>query len=102
MPLIHPDKILKYLLNSEHPHGAAKARFFVKTGFEAEKPKVLEVALLKHPQTARLIKQEPHVDGTLLIYECALETPRGPQCIRTVWLAELQGEIRLITAYPFF
>jgi len=30
MPLIHPDKILKYLLNSEHLQGAAKARFFFK------------------------------------------------------------------------
>lgn len=102
MPFIHPDKILKYLLNSGHPQGAAKARFFFQTGFDAERPKVLEAALLKHPQTARLIKQQSHVDGTLLIYECALEAPRGPQCVRTVWLAEQGGETRLITAYPFF
>ncbi len=102
MPFVHPDKVQKYILNSEHPQGAAKARFFLKIGFGVEKPMILEAALLRHSETARLIKQEPHVDGTLLIYECALDAPTGPQCIRTVWLAEQEGQIRLITAYPFF
>lgn len=99
---IHPDKITNYLLNLHHPHGEPKARFFFNLGFDLEKPEVFEKSLQEHFLTARRVKETPHVDGVLSVYECALTAPLGARCIRSVWLTNRQNRTRLIPAYPFF
>jgi hypothetical protein len=55
-------KVTQYLLNSVHPTGASKAKFFVSFGFSPGNWVELKSALLNHPQnnpvkrTLRLVK----------------------------------------------
>jgi len=47
---VEREKITDYLLNTAHPHGASKARFFSGFGFSSEKWQVLAAALREHGQ----------------------------------------------------
>ncbi|MCX7316472.1 MAG: hypothetical protein NTZ22_06505 [Hyphomicrobiales bacterium] len=68
--VISDDKILKYLLNLDHPQGRSKARFLINRGFVFNKPQQLREALQRHPVTATLVQQIPHPDGEKLTYKC--------------------------------
>ena len=49
--IVEREKILDYLLNSAHRHGASKAQFFKMFGFRAEKWEQLAQALRIHGKT---------------------------------------------------
>ncbi len=105
---IPDDKILKYLLNSNHPQGRSKAKFFINRGFAFQNPHQLREALLRQSLTATLVQTMPHPDGEKLIYKCVVAAPDGTQpCLITVWIRSLIGSAgghrpnqRLVTAYP--
>lgn len=105
---ISDDKILKYLLNLDHPQGRSKARFLINRGFSFQNPHQLREALQRHPLTATLVQQIPHPDGEKLTYKCVVAAPDGTQpCLTTVWIKSLSGSAgggitsqRLVTAYP--
>jgi hypothetical protein len=104
VPYIPPDKIAFYLLNTNHPTGQGKAKFFMSRGFRINDPGQLERALGRHPETAREIARVVTPDGqTKRVFECELDVPTGvPPCIRSVWIEESQGgRLRFVTAYPF-
>lgn len=95
-------KIVDYLLNPAHRHGASKARFFAQFGFRVEEWEVLAIALREHGRQNEVSKAREtgfgpryEVDG-----ELAALDGRRPR-IRTVWQMDA-GQLapRLITAYP--
>jgi hypothetical protein len=106
--VISDDKILKYLLNLDHPQGRSKARFLINRGFAFHNPQQLREALQRHPVTATLVQQIPHPDGEKLIYKRMVAAPDGTQpCLTTVWIRSVirsaEGHFtnqRLVTAYP--
>jgi hypothetical protein len=96
------NKVLGYLLNSTHPDGASKARFFLSFGFTPERWEILAEALLQHAATGSLIKITDTVFGPRFEITGKLRTPWGelPQ-VCSVWQVD-RGKLapRLITAYP--
>jgi hypothetical protein len=100
--LVEQEKILGYLLNSQHRYGSSKAKFFGKFGFTAQSWQVLADALLGHGRQHEVSRQKKTEFGTRYEIDGRLQTPDGRRPrLRTVWQAD-KGETapRLITAYP--
>ena len=51
-------KITLYLLNTQHPKGHSKAKFFMQFGFFVAQWKQLADALFDHAQTHAVVKTE--------------------------------------------
>jgi hypothetical protein len=100
--IIKREKILDYLLNTEHHFGSSKANFFGKFGFCSEKWEELASALRIHGQTHEVQKAHETEHGVRFVVEGRLNTPdgRNPH-VRTVWQLD-KGAVapKLITAYP--
>ena len=45
---IDKKKLTQYLLNSDHPDGASKAKLFLGNGFRRSEPELLAEALVTH------------------------------------------------------
>lgn len=96
------NKVENYLLDSAHPIGGGKARFFEHFGFGREHWPVLAGALRRHAAENEVADSITDADGTTYVIEGPIETPSGRRPnIRSVWLIET-GELapRLISAYP--
>ena len=111
MPLQIPDrahsrvdraKIVDYLLSTMHPDGRAKAEFFLRFGFRAERWQELADALREvgaSNPVAGLVETDYGLRYTV---DGPMRAPdgRAPH-VRTVWIVELGGvSARLITAHP--
>lgn len=95
-------KIVKYLLNKEHPSGKHKAAFFTRFGFSVAQWQILAEALLIHEAAHEVADTLETAEGTHYTVEGELKTPdeRNPS-IRSVWTIDKDSEIpRFITAYP--
>lgn len=96
------NKVVNYLLSSEHLQGRHKAAFFSAFGFSASNWKALAFALRRHGVENDVMRQEDTpfgvrytVEGDLL---CADD--RRPR-VRTIWFAgKGKSAPRLVTAYP--
>jgi len=100
---IHPNKLVRYLLDLKSPRGRGKANFFINDcGFSQENPEVLKNALQQHPLNASLEEKPPEDDGWKFRFVCCIQTPSGRDfCITSVWKIDRDGGIpRFITAYP--
>jgi hypothetical protein len=95
-------KVTEYLLNSDHPIGAAKAKFFKGVGFSVAKVEEFVDALRTHAAQNKIASVIPHDYGVKTVIDCFLPTPSGkPYCIRSVWNDHQDGHPpRLITAHP--
>ncbi len=95
-------KITQYLLNTAHPTGAAKARFFISLGFPPGNWAELKSALLNHPRNNPVTSQARSSFGQKFEVSCSLVTPDGRNpCIISVWIIEPPDRSpRFITAYP--
>ena len=100
--VVEREKILDYLLNTTHPYGASKARFFARFGFQAEEWQQLAQALRHHGQTHEVKRAQETGFGPRYQVEGRLGAPdgRSPR-VRSIWQLD-HGEVapRLITAYP--
>ncbi len=94
---IDPRKIRDYLLASDHPRGAAKARFFRGLGFARRRPWELAEELRTLVIEGEIVGQVETPHGAKYVVDGAL---RGAQ-VRTVWIVDPPGPgIRFVTAYP--
>ena len=102
MGLVELDKIVKYLINPEHPERAGKARFFSSLGFEPEEWQVLADALLGVAIEGDVSKIVESSHGSKYIVDGVLRGPNGRMAmVRTVWIKEPGNERpTLVTAYP--
>ncbi len=99
---VEHEKIVGYLLNLRHLHGASKARFFLEFGFRMEDPQGLAAALREHGQRHEVVLTKDTPFGPRYEVDGRIEAPNGKTLrIKTVWQAD-EGELapRLITAYP--
>ncbi len=95
-------KVVGYLLNPDHPKGAAKAKLFQAVGFSTEKVDEFIAALRQQAATNKIADVIEHSHGVKTVVDCFMPTPSGrPYCIRTVWNDHLDGAPpRLVTAHP--
>lgn len=100
--IVEREKILGYLLDSEHLIGASKANFFSRFGFSADKWEMLADALWLHGQTHEVKRMRETGFGPRYEVEGTLAAPDGrAPLVRSVWQLD-KGAVapRLITAYP--
>jgi len=95
-------KITGYLLDSMHPIGGNKARFFSAFGFSLANWPDLKNALLAHPQANPVTGRTTTRHGEKFAVSCSLMTPDGRNpCIVSVWIIEPSDpNPRFVTAYP--
>lgn len=95
-------KITEYLLNSLHPDGAGKAKFFCSLEFRADQWHVLATALKRMVQIWPVTESVGSTHGLKYIVDGPIETPSGKSpVVRTVWIVDSGSSIpRLVTAYP--
>lgn len=100
--MVEERKIKDYLLNSGHPDGGPKARYFHNRGFVSSDWEGFAEALRHHARHNLVHDEEATEYGTIYRLDCHLPTPdRQNPCIRTVWeIRENGGCPRLITAHP--
>lgn len=100
-PFVEPNKIVDYLLATDHPQGGAKARFFEAFGFDRDHWERLAEALVGHGMDRELRGERKPLSSTKYELVCSVETPDGRNpCIAGIWIVEGAQAPRLITAYP--
>ena len=99
---VEEPKVTGYLLNSDHPVGGPKARFFLSRGFQLADWEGLADALRLHAQNNPISGIRTTQFATSYSLDCHLVTPdRSSPCIRTVWEVRADDRRpRLITAHP--
>jgi hypothetical protein len=99
---VEATKVTEYLLSSDHPKGAAKAKFFKGVGFSDKNVEEFVGALRTHAAQNKIADVIPHAYGMKTVIDCLMPTPSGkPYCIRSVWNDHQDGEPpKLITAHP--
>ena len=102
LAIVEQEKIVDYLLNPAHRHGASKARFFSGFGFRVDVWETLGTALREHGQRHEVARTKETGFGPRYEVEGEILAPDG-RCprVRTVWQMD-EGQVapRLITAYP--
>lgn len=100
--IVAPEKIVRYLLVSEHPQNQGKAAFFSRFGFTQERWGVLAAAFAEHVRTHEIEQSIPEVGRTKYTVVGPLRTPDGRSpLVRTIWQVDVgTPSPRFITAYP--
>jgi len=99
--LISEDKIVRYLLNFDHPDGASKARVLAHAGFDAANPNILERAIRQQHLSggAREGRRSPF--GKKYEITRPLTGPAGSVMMTSVWMVRTGESFpRLITIIP--
>ncbi len=100
--LIEEQKVRQYLLNTDHPDGGSKARFFIRHGFDPSGWRTFARAIRNHAMLFPVKSEQKTPFGTKYVIEGFLETPKfNKVLIRSVWMIRIneQNPI-LITVYP--
>lgn len=100
--VIAPDKLVQYLLNTEHKRGGSKARVLAHFGYSAAHWPQLQSDIRRFHLNAdvEVIRQTPY--GMRYEIRASLQTPGGRALmIRTVWQVDEGTDFpRLITFFP--
>jgi hypothetical protein len=96
------DKIVRYLLNPDHPKGGSKAKFFLHFGFSTERNIEFADALFAQAMGAESFERYPTPFGReMLTCVGRIWTPSGRKPrISTVWLVKDEVSAVLVTAFP--
>lgn len=100
--VVERQKIVDYMLNSAHPNGWSKARFFGEFGFRVEDWETRAQALREHGRQNEVTRTTETGFRPRYEVEGEIRAPDGSRPrVRTVWQFD-RGQIapRLITAYP--
>lgn len=95
-------KILDYLLSSEHPDGAGKAKFFVSAGYTRTDWTRLRNDLLSIAREGEVTAVSSSPYGVKTVVDGIVTAPSAAQiAVRTVWINNrLDDAQKLVTAYP--
>jgi len=100
--VIAPDKLVQYLLNTEHRRGGQKARVLLNFGYHVDSWQRLQSDILYFHLHAdvEVIRQTPY--GTRYEIRAPLQTPSGRMLtVRTIWQIDEGTDFpRLITLFP--
>ena len=101
--IIQPNKLMKYLLNFEHPKGSSKAKFFKKHGYDLSNTSHLEVELKRiivQNEVTEIITTPFGLNYSVIAY-LESKTLTNP-LIKTVWTISHENDAPyFVTAYPF-
>lgn len=99
---IEDDKLYRYLLNTEHPDGKSKARFYELIGYTVGNGEQLRADLLTLACSGSVANELPNRVGRKYVVVGTVNAPNGKTYqLLTVWAVEPpDDEPRLITAYP--
>jgi len=101
---VHVDeqKILDYLLASDHPVGGGKAAYFVAVGYARGSWRRLQADLISIGQAGTLVSSVETPFGIKAVIDGTAESPGGKRiALRTVWIRDRPDSVlRLVTAYP--
>jgi hypothetical protein len=100
--LVEEKKVTRYLLNTYHPDGGSKARFFTDHGFTLSEWEIFAQALRNHAKDHPVKSIEETLFGTKYVIEGVIYSPEDKKfLIRTVWIVKIKEQHPiLITAYP--
>jgi hypothetical protein len=99
--IISREKIVRYLLNIDHPDGGSKAALLARVGFSADRPQVLENALREQHLTAEARLGKPSTYGDKFEIVSPLAGPAGRVMVRSIWIVRHGERVpRLITLVP--
>jgi hypothetical protein len=95
-------KIVRYLLDSDHPEGGSKAKFFLEGGFSVDQWRSLAAALVATAASSVNRVDIPTPYGVKCVMDSDLTFPNGvKRLVRTVWIVETGETVpRFVTAYP--
>jgi hypothetical protein len=99
--IIKTEKLLNYILSTDHPEGKFKAAFFRKFGYQSSNWESLEKDFRKLILSHHTADVETAEYGTKYVVEGSLASPSGETIqVVTVWVI-LKGENvpRFVTAY---
>ncbi len=100
--VIAPDKLVHYLLNTEHTRGKHKARLLLDFGYDVDNWQQLHADILRFHLHAdiEVMRQTPY--GIRYEIRAPLQTPHGRMLtVRTVWQMDEGTDFpRLITLFP--
>ena len=99
---VEESKIKDYLLNSSHPVGGSKARFFLDMGFRSDTWQVFAETLRRHGLSRDIVSSRETKFGTHFVVAGLLRPAAGNERdVCTVWQLN-RGTVapRLVTAYP--
>ena len=99
---IEDAKLYRYLLNTEHPDGKGKARFYELIGYTTRNGEQLRADLLTLACSGSVTNELPNRVGSKYVVVGTVDAPNGKTYqLLTVWAVEPpDDEPRLITAYP--
>lgn len=99
---VEESKILDYLLSSDHPDGAGKAKFFLSVGYTRGDWTRLREDLLKIAREGEVTSATESPYGTKTVVDGDVTAPRSVQIsLRTVWINNRLDDVqKLVTAYP--
>ena len=98
---VDENKVVDYLLNPAKSRG--KAGFFLRLGFRPEAWQVLAEALREQARGNPVANAVVSPYGMRYSVDGLLQTPDFREAlptVRTVWIQEDDGHVRLITAHP--
>jgi hypothetical protein len=95
-------KVTRYLLNSAHPVGGAKAAFFLRFGFTRDEWRKLADALRRHAGENEVVETEETSYGKRYVVEGRIVAPDGTSLnVRSAWYIDVDGgPPRFVTAHP--
>jgi hypothetical protein len=101
LALITQEKLIDYLLNTEHKRGGTKARLLERFGYTFQNWRQLEADIRSGLETEVDVMRTTEY-GTRYEIRMTLQTPRGlPLTLRTIWQIDGGTDVpRLITLYP--
>jgi len=99
--IISREKIVRYLLNPDHPDGGSKAVVLEHAGFSARRPEELELALRTQHLSLDAEEGKPSAFGEKYEIRGELRGPVDRVVVRSIWIVR-HGESapRLITLIP--
>ncbi len=98
--IVHPDKLLRYLLDPTNPRSRGKPAVFFALGYAREGWERLRGDLLLHGRTHPVAKVELRGEDAMYTVEGDIQGPTGRTHLRTVWQVDAGTVIpRLVSAY---
>jgi len=100
--VIAPEKLVHYLLNTEHKRGGTKARVLAHFGYRADNWHQLDEDIRRFHLNAEVERMRQTSYGVRYEIHAPLHTPSGQTLmLRTVWQIDEGSDVpRLITLFP--
>jgi hypothetical protein len=100
--LIEREKLVGYLLNSQHPENGGKSQFFTQLGFDLNRWEEMANALRQLAKESDVLATSESEHGKKFVVVGKIHSPSGKSAtLQSIWIIDKGGDVaRLVTAYP--